>query len=146
MASLRGEAPKTQSFGPSSYTALFGPIPILAFWWASSIFNQRKITFYSDLHVNIVKHKYQRYDLTGNRFNELKWHWGFLQARVSEGEEFYTDPNCIKTKDKGRHVEICRQSINVKITREQIFQIKINPEKSNWISASLKPRLTYSQG
>ena len=61
---------------------------------------------------------------------------GFFQARVSEGEEFYTDPNCIKTKDKGRHVEICRQDVNVKITRqlsctEQIFQIKINPEKSN---------------
>ena len=30
------------------------------------------------------------------------------QARVSEGEEFYTDPNCVKTMDKGRHVEICR--------------------------------------
>jgi len=32
------------------------------------------------------------------------------EARVSEGEEFYTDPNCVKTMDKGRHVEICRCS------------------------------------
>ena len=32
------------------------------------------------------------------------------QVAVSEGKEFYDgDPNCLKTMNKGRHVEICRQ-------------------------------------
>ena len=45
--------------------------------------------------------------------------WSRSKARQSEGESFDVDPNCVKTKDKGRDVEICRWRWFQTLSRQQ---------------------------
>ena len=54
-----------------------------------------------------------------NGFNGNRIILIWTKARQSEGESFDVDPNCLKTKDKGRDVEICRWRWFQTLSRQQ---------------------------
>ena len=61
------------------------------------------------------------------------------EARVSDGEQFDKDPNCVETKDRGRQVTICRSG-NTKLGTSSSSKLSIFSD-APLINATLASKL-----